>query len=400
MKPKALMLLAVAIGCGLVAMLGVQQAMQGSQPKEVPIETRKVLVALKDIKPSEPLTEENVVLKDIPVTALAAFGDDVVVTVEEYAERALMITATKGDPIHKSKLTEKGAISASSQIPKGMRIFTFSVSDAQTHSGMLRAGDKVDVTVAFTNRRGIMENKVLLECIKIFASENKTERSEDGKNEQRARNVSLLVTPEQDGFVKIAQSRGQLSLALRHPDDDEIINAGGVNSQALDDLKSSVGSDDHPGYGRRIYDDGESVSPKDESVATPEVVAPSTHGPAATPTAPMNVQSFLQSPAAPAAAPATPKWTMKIYNGNESLDVQVDEVVKPQPENAATPTSDGIPGLLKSLWSPAPSASAPSDVTPSTDPVDLTKDIPVSLDGVPPVDQLPVLLDQLGTGLN
>ena len=353
MKPKALMLLAVAIGCGLVAMLGVQQAMQGSQ-KEVVIETAKVLTAIKDIRPGDRLNEENVVFKDVPVTSLISMKGDFITKPEEYLERSVTIPVVVGDIIHKTKLTEKGMFGASSQIPKGMRIFTFSATDAHTHSGMLRPGDKVDVTVAFTNRKGLMENKVLLEYVEIFACENKTVNSEDGKNDQRARNISLLLSPEQDGYVKIAQSRGQLALALRHPDDDEISSTNGVNSAALDDLKHSIGKGgDTPLYDRFAEDGSSSLhepQPMTElAVAPPVAAAPQ----------PVDVQSFLNGAAA---APATPepavkKWTMKVYVGNEPLNVEVDDPEAEADAKAQAAKTDaaghsgGVPGLLKRMWS-------------------------------------------------
>ncbi len=345
MKPKALMLLAVAIGCGLVAMLGVQQAMQGSQ-KEVVIETSKVLMALKDIKPGERLSEENVILKDVPVTTLESLKGDVVLKVEDYEERSLTMSVMAGDPIRKTKLSEKGMYGASQTIPKGKRIFTFAATDAHTHSGMLRPGDKVDVTVTFTARNAGMVNKVLLECVEIFACENKTVNSEDGKNEQRARNVSLLVTPEQDGFVKIAQSKGQLGLSLRNPTDDEVVNANGVNSQALEDLKHSIGNDDVPGYdrGRRFGDEEEEGLPSTPvepvSVAIPVAEPVAAKG---------NVQGFLQQGAPALAEPVSAKkWTMKVYNGNEATSI---DVVDETPETEAALTGGGVPGMLKSLWS-------------------------------------------------
>ena len=343
MKPKALMLLAVAIGCGLVAMLGVQQAMQGSQ-KEAVIETSKVLMAIKDIKPGDRLSEENVVLKEVPVTTLEGLKGDVVLKVEDYEERSLTMSVMAGDPIRKTKLSEKGMYGASQTIPKGMRIFTMPVNDSQSHSGMLRPGDNVDVTVTFTARNGGMVNKVLLECIEIFACEAKTVNSEDGKNEQRARNVSLLVTPEQDGFVKIAQSKGQLALSLRNPTDDEVVNANGVNSQALDDLQHSIGNDDVPGYDRRRIMD------EDEGLASTPVEPAAAVVPVAEPVAAKdNVQGFLQPGAtAPADQGSSKKWTMKVYNGNEATSVDVED---DQPEAKAAPTGGGVPGMLKSLWS-------------------------------------------------
>ena len=53
MKSKSLVLLAVAAGCGLVAMLGVQQMLSGSkQPAQVKI---RILIAKADIDPGVPL---------------------------------------------------------------------------------------------------------------------------------------------------------------------------------------------------------------------------------------------------------------------------------------------------------------------------------------------------------
>ena len=347
MKPKALMLLAVAIGCGLVAMLGVQQAMQGSQ-KEVVIETKKVLMAIKDLKPGERLNETNVVLKDVPVTLLASLKGDVVLKSEEFEERATTISVVTGDPIRKSKLSEKGQYSASSQIPKGMRVYTFTADDTHTHSGLLRPGDKVDVTVTFKSEKGGTTTKVLLECIEIFATENKTAASEDSKNEQRARNVSLLVSPEQDSFVKVAQARGKLSLSLRNPEDDEVNNINGINSQVMEDLQRSIGSDDVPGYAQNRFQD------LDDEGKAPEAVTP-TPTTVETVSAPMGsaasstVQGFLgQGAVASSSTPKPKTWTMKVYSGNDAVSVDVPD---DQPEAEAAPKGGGVPGLLKSLWS-------------------------------------------------
>ena len=63
MKPKTLMLLCVAVGCGLVAMIGVQQAL--NKPKTAEVQTIQVAVALADINPGEPLNEKDPILNAI-----------------------------------------------------------------------------------------------------------------------------------------------------------------------------------------------------------------------------------------------------------------------------------------------------------------------------------------------
>ena len=369
MKPKALMLLAVAVGCGLVAMLGVQQAMKGGQAKAPPVETHQVLMVIKDTVPGERLVlDMNVKFEAVPITTLVPYKGDVVLKPEDFEERAAKIPLTTNDIVRKSKLTEKGQYGASGQIPKGMRVFTFVANETHIHAGLLRPGDNVDVTVSFTDRKGIVVTKVLLECIEVFATENKTVNSEDNKNEQRARSVSLLVTPEQDGFVKIAQMKGQLALSLRNPEDDEVNNLNGINSAIMEDLQRSIGNDDMPGYEQRRRMDEEEEFPDEKLPAEPttelaQAPAPgldSTDPPATdtapdAPAVPSNVQGFLKGgssgdPQAAAAAAAEPKpkrWSMKIYNGNEPTSVEVDDPTPVESEPAAS----GVPGLLKSWWS-------------------------------------------------
>ncbi len=416
MKPKALMLLAIAIGCGLVAMLGVQQAMQGSQ-KEVVIETRSVLTALKDIRPGEPLTEENVGMQEFPVTALLTFGEDLLVKPEDYKERALTISAVKGDLIRKSKLGDKGSFSASHQIPKGMRINTFPVTDSQTHSGMLKPGDRVDLKVTFSGRKG-MELRTLLEYVEVFACEDKTVKSEDNKGQQqRARFVTLLVTPEQDGYIEIAKIKGQLSLSLRNPDDDELVNANGLDANALDELKHAISKGDVPDYERfseedeSDHRDQEAAAPA-ESVTTDSATAPPDADPSG------NVQGFLQQ--GPAAAPVAvvpdvKKWKMTVYSGNDPVSVELDDLpAKKVDEDLGLKAIQELPLDVDKLLPkdpntkvdengfPVDASGKPTmnvdikDAAPDTN--DLTvevDDIPLDEKAAPPVEGVPELLKKL-----
>ena len=134
----------------------------------------------------------------------------------------------------------------SAQIPKGMRLNTFPVTDSQTHSGMLRPGDRVDVKVTFTTRNGAIEAKTLLEYVLVFASEDKDIDGDVGQPVHRSRYVTLLVTPEQDGYIEIAKAKGQLSLSLRNPEDDERVNANGLNADTFEELRTAIKSVEPP----------------------------------------------------------------------------------------------------------------------------------------------------------
>ena len=201
----------------------------------------RVLVALKDIRPGERLVEgENVAFKEYPQSALVIYyKGDLIESLDEFSERvSVKGPYASGDIIRKTRLTERGPI------PKGMRIFKFSANNIQTRAGLLRPGDSVDVTVTFSDRKGIIVTKLLLERIEVYATENKTAGSAESQSDQRSHNVLLLVTPEQDGFAKIAQMKGQLALSLRHPDDVEVKYSSGINAAIMEELQRSIGSDD------------------------------------------------------------------------------------------------------------------------------------------------------------
>lgn len=339
MKPKALMLLAVALVCGLVAMMGVQQAMSGN--KSGVVETRKVFVAAKDLKPGVPITKDDVVLKELTA---AAVPRDAITLPEQYEERALKVAVLAGEVMIQKKLHEKGqGYGTSTQIPKGMRVMTINADTTTTHSGMLNPGDRVDVFVTFkkgSSGKSKMETKVLLEAVDVFATEAKTRENtvEKDAKEKTIKSVSLLLTPEQVPYVKLAQAKGTLSLMLRNPLDDEVVNTKRVDEALLEELNDSVGSD-----GQMLFT-SEDGGGEIHSTAAPADVAPD--GPVTvTPMPGETVQDFAQrnqhpDPAAtvsgtpvpqPAAPPVDPNaWTVQVYRGNTVQAVTVTDESRKQ----------------------------------------------------------------------
>ena len=194
MKFKSVVLLAVAIGCGLVAMLGVQQVMSGDKAAETKMV--KVLVAIEEISPGVPLDETNVAFKELPEDMVPSGAET---KQEQFAERALKRGAFPGDIITKAKLDEN--LIASYEIPQGMRVVTVSVNLTKTHSGLITPGDRVDVLVTYKARTAedglVTRTKAVLEYIQIFATDSLRrggEASEGG--EIKAKNISVLVSPD------------------------------------------------------------------------------------------------------------------------------------------------------------------------------------------------------------
>ncbi|MBW3542200.1 MAG: Flp pilus assembly protein CpaB [Planctomycetes bacterium] len=222
MKFKSVLLLAIALGCGAVAMVGVRQLTKkdpGPQEETVP-----VLVSTTEILSGTPLDETNVAFKKWPK---AMVPEGAVTTPEQYEERSLKGGAVAGEVILLAKLSEAGVFGASADIPKDMRVVTVPVDLTKTHSGLIQPGDRVDLMVTYKSRGGSgMETRTrtFLEYIEVFATDNR--RSTGGGTvdleDNKVKNISLLVTPEQGNLVMLASSKGTIHLALRHKTDDAV----------------------------------------------------------------------------------------------------------------------------------------------------------------------------------
>lgn len=244
MKTKSLVLLAMALGCGFVAMLGVQQIMSGE--KAPPIETVSVLVARQEIEPGMKLEESQVSFESLPREAVPPGA---VTEAAQYEDRALKSRAYPGDVILQAKLGEKGQYGASTSIRPGLRVVTVPVNMTTVHSGMIRPGDRVDVLVTYSIRRPgrneTQRTKTVLEFIEVFAIDRMREaEGSDSSKGAKVENLSVLVTPEQAHLLMLASSKGKLQMALRNSADTEQANVSAIDDKIFDDAKASLGPED------------------------------------------------------------------------------------------------------------------------------------------------------------
>ncbi len=334
MKVKTVALLAVAVGCGLFAMLGVRQAMNsnksGSEEQKV-----SVLMSVVEIPVGTPLTPENVMFKDV---AVALVPPDAIQTQEQYAERAAKMLISPNNFITLPMLGEPGVTGASMQIPPGMRVVSVRVNDTQTHSNMLSPGDRVDVLVTYSSpgQRGGTNTKVkpLLEYVSIFATGNKTENSGDKEESgAAAKNVSLLVTPEQASYVQLAEKKGELSLVWRNKADDEQVQVGSVDERLMEELQGTADRDAQFRYGQNFGESPYDVASQPEAVGSflTEQAEPTPVQPKPEP----QVEVALNSE-----EPITPKWRMQIFRGENLEEVDLELPVEETPPVADDTVSE------------------------------------------------------------
>lgn len=216
MRLKSMLLLAVASGCGLVAMFIFQMTRGQTAGAEEKI---KVLVATGEITPGSRLDETNTEFREYPISVVP---DNAVLTPEEFKDRAVKVRAFAGDLITIDKLGEAGA---ANDIPKGMVTVAIPVDASMTGGGLLLPGDRVDVFVTYTtaNRSGLGKDiKTVVEHVEVWATDNKREITETTTGESKVKTITLLVTPQQAMLVKLAEDVGKLHLATRSRDDAQV----------------------------------------------------------------------------------------------------------------------------------------------------------------------------------
>lgn len=359
MKPKTVVLLAVAVGSGLLAMLGVQQAMSTQQAQ--PEETVQVLVARQDIEVGVQLTEQNVEFRAMPVSAVP---QDPVLKPEQYERRSPTYALKAGDIVRVSKLSAPNVFGKSTQIKEGMRVVSIPVDDTHTVSGLLSPGDRVDVLVTYNHRstRGqpVTKTLILLEYVEVFATDDKTQREANapgGDAKNKTRNVALLLAPEHVPYIMLAQSKGKLGLAWRRRDDDTVASVGSINEEALEELKGLAPLGDHladriaapPLYSDLEGGDDFPIGPKADLPGA----APARAGLNATlEAAEQGLPAAAPTPAAVEPPPAPrPTWKLAIYVGNQPVEheFELPEEPPPAPETQETPAGGKLWELLKQV---------------------------------------------------
>lgn len=305
MKVKSLMLLTLALGCGLVAMIGVQQLVSGG--KQAPTETLDVLVAVQEITPGVPLDQTMVAFKSLP-KSMAPEG--AVLEIKQFEGRALKVRAFPGDFILQAKLTEPGIFGASATIPKGMRVMSVPVDMTSSNSSMVQPGDRVDVLVTYksTNKLGrpSSRTKTVLQRVEVFAID-KVRNAEEASTSNTVKNISLLLEPEQTQKLHLAKSMGTLQLSLRNIDDTDDPKLDDLDQATFDDVESAA---------------GESSEDQNREDAVTAALDKKKDGPE-------NVKEFLdedQAEAEPAAVeePAGPQWIITIYEGGTKVETALD----------------------------------------------------------------------------
>ena len=271
MQPKSLVLLALALGCGLVASIGITKVMANRDSEEtLNPDMEKIYVALQEISTGTPITVEMIKLEEWPKGKV----DGPLSQLEDVEGRMPRTRIYPGEPILDQKLLSKGDSSSGAdvQIPIGYRVVPVRVSEETGGAAMILPGNRVDVLILakvkvhFLSQQGRNFEKeitkTILQNIKIFAVDAtwSLQAEDDGKT-IRAKTISLLLTPSQTEKVALAGKVGTIFLALRSPEDDTVAELG--KGVTIDDILDGMEIADKRKDDDLLYDEEDETQAED-----------------------------------------------------------------------------------------------------------------------------------------
>lgn len=230
MRKQTLIVMLLAVLCGTSAAFGVHQLLKnrGTQTRVIPAEvkTKPVIAAAQKIERATVIDASLLKVTEWPEEFVPP---NVYSTVDEVVGMVATSDLEAEAPIFAANLADKsGGGFMSSFVQEGMRAYTIETSGASASvAGFVRPTDYVDVLLTLRSSKedtlGGGTTIPLLEGIQILAINQITEVNPDRftmlLSGSQVSSVTLLVTQVEARLLALGQDAGELSLALRKPDD-------------------------------------------------------------------------------------------------------------------------------------------------------------------------------------
>jgi pilus assembly protein CpaB len=250
MRTKSIVLLVLALGCGLVASIGISQIIEQNKNAPGATETEAILVAMKPVTAQEQLKAENVKLEQWPKNLIPKGA---LTKIEEVEGRRIKHSLAPGEPILQNKLVGEQDKRPTIDVPPGYRLAAVHADAVSAVGNLIQPGDRVDVLVYLKSFKGgapMSGTSTILQDIKVFAVNDQWRPNEEAGNDPIAtKNVTLLVTPEQAERLTLAAELGKVRLVLRSPDDElKVADSNGTTVSDLFGLAAGDNRDDEKGF--------------------------------------------------------------------------------------------------------------------------------------------------------
>ena len=288
MKPRTMILMVIAVVCGLAASYLTSRMLAQQQPAEE--EKVTVLVAKQRIPmgtlikdPEKFFVAKEYTKGNEPKKAFTSF--------DQLKDKRLNKTISAEVHVTPDDLLTKDQEGLPAEIPPGYRAFAITVR-AETDAGhFVIPRSHVDVVSTTRGDTGALA-RIILQDVLVLAVDQQHVRESD-KTAIPASTVTLQVKPDECEKLSLAASLGELRLVLRSEDDHEVVHTRGSRPSDVVHAQGGSSSDD----GGSPASGGAASSPK-----IPDVPA--------VPPAPATVAK-----ADPEPEPEVKTHTLTIYNG-------------------------------------------------------------------------------------
>lgn len=182
-----------------------------------------VVVASQPLARGVLLTPGVLKVANYPANAVPAGAFTSIQQVTAGGERRVLHPLAANQPLLPDSVTLPGGrASLSSQLTPGMRAVTFRSNEVAGVAGFVLPGDRVDVmltrTVAGGNGQDNTITQVIAGDVKVLGVDQAVDENMDKPTVAKA--ITLELSPDQAQTLPLAESLGNVSLALRHISDD------------------------------------------------------------------------------------------------------------------------------------------------------------------------------------
>ncbi len=219
-----------AVLFGLVGAYAVRNSLQTPPPAEpaAPV-LNAVPIASLDLQPGREITMGDIAILRLSTEQIQEQGlpDGYMTNSQQIIGRTLKEPLAKGKPFFTDQLYPEGVgPTISSRLRPGFRAVTVEIANEAAVAGLAPPGSFVDVFFRTTQDKtpDLPETTVtLLENVEVLAlGPNVVPGIPAATARSFAGNVTLAVSPEQASALKVVEGRGELMLALRGPDDEDL----------------------------------------------------------------------------------------------------------------------------------------------------------------------------------
>lgn len=241
MKPKTLILIVAAVGCGLAASYMTSRLL-AERAKEQPVEEEKVavLVAKQKIAMGTMVKhpEQLFIVKEFtkgqePKKALSDFT--------QLKDKRLNKPLSTEQFVTSEDLLDGKSGDIAAVLPAGMRAVAIRANMESSGGGFVLPNSRVDLIV--TVKRGDQDSwsRIIMQNMQVLAVDLMDVRDPE-KKAFIPSVVTLAATPEEAEKLRMAQSMGEISMVIRPFGEEQPVNTRGVRPQDVARANGSASS--------------------------------------------------------------------------------------------------------------------------------------------------------------